>query len=135
MAEATPSSVAMKAPEIDGPERLGRVEVLEHVHEAQDGADDAHRRGEAAGLLERRRAERWRWRMPSISVSSTSRDELGVGAVDDELQALAREGVVDVGELLVERQQAVAARLLGEADELARRGPTRSGCSAANAFL
>ena len=43
--------------------------------------------------------------------------ELGVGAVDDQLQALLGEGVVDLGDLGVERQQSLAARLLGERDE------------------
>ena len=44
-------------------------------------------------------------------------DEVGVGAVDDELQALLDVRVVDLGDLVVERQQAVAAGLLGVADE------------------
>jgi hypothetical protein len=35
-------------------------------------------------------------------------DELRVGAVDDELQALARVGVLDPFELLLEGEQAVA---------------------------
>jgi hypothetical protein len=45
-------------------------------------------------------------------------DELGIGAVDDQLQALAGERVLDAGQLLVEGQEPVAARLLGVADEL-----------------
>ena len=45
-------------------------------------------------------------------------DEVGVRAVDDELQALLGERVLDVLDGLVEGQQAVAARLLGVADEL-----------------
>ena len=45
-------------------------------------------------------------------------DEVGVRAVDDELDALLGERVVDLLDRLVERQQAVAARLLGVADEL-----------------
>ena len=43
--------------------------------------------------------------------------ELGVGAVDDQLQALLGELVVDLGDLGVERQQALAPGLLGERDE------------------
>ena len=50
--------------------------------------------------------------------------EVGVGAVDDELQALARERVVDLGDVVLEREQAVAARLLGQLDHLAD-GPGR----------
>jgi len=45
-------------------------------------------------------------------------DELRIGAVDDELQALAGEVVLDLGGLAVEGQQTLASRLLGEADEL-----------------
>jgi hypothetical protein len=42
--------------------------------------------------------------------------EVGVGAVDDELQALAGVRVVDRLHLGLERQQALAAGLLGQAD-------------------
>ena len=58
--------------------------------------------------------------MPSISDSRIVVHEIGVGAVDDQLEALARERVVDLGDVLLEREQAVAARLLGELDHLAR---------------
>ena len=42
-------------------------------------------------------------------------DELRVGAVDDEAQALLEERVVDALRLLLERQQALAAGALGHA--------------------
>ena len=74
-------------------ERLGLVEVLEHVHEAEDRADDAHRRGEAAGLLERLGAPAaWRLRIAVVLGLEHLGDELGVRAVDDELQALRVNG-------------------------------------------
>ena len=44
-------------------------------------------------------------------------DDLGVGAVDDELQSLLGELVVDLLDLGVERQKTLAARLLGKRDE------------------
>ena len=99
-------------------ERLGLVEVAEHVHEAEDGADDAHGRRVAAGLLERLRRRRVALAHGVVLGLEHVGDEVGIGAVDDELQALAGVGVLDAAELLVERQQAVAARLLGVADEL-----------------
>ena len=46
-------------------------------------------------------------------------DELRVGAVDDEAQALRDERVVDALRLLLERQQALAAGALGHPDERA----------------
>ena len=44
-------------------------------------------------------------------------DEVGVDAVDDELQALAGELVVDLADLRVEREQPLAPGLLGQRDE------------------
>ncbi len=114
MAEPTPISVAMNAAEIDGPSVGGRGEVLEHVHEAQHRADDAHRRREAAGLLERRGAGLVA-RGHAVDLGLEDRvHHLGVGAVDDQLQGVAGEGVLDLAELRVEREQALAAGLVGE---------------------
>ncbi len=108
----------MNAAEIDGPSVDGAARFCEHVDEAEDGADDAHRRGEAAGLLERLADGRvTALAMASISDSRIVGDQLGVGAVDDELQAVAGERVLDLAELRVERQQAVATGLVGERDE------------------
>ena len=45
-------------------------------------------------------------------------DDLGVAAVDHQLDALAHELVVERGGLVFERQQAFAARLLGERDQV-----------------
>jgi hypothetical protein len=56
--------------------------------------------------------------MPMVGAKPHLGDHVGVGAVDDELQAAAHELVLDGGELVVERQQPVPARLLGKADEL-----------------
>jgi hypothetical protein len=87
------------------------------VHEPHHRADDPHRRREAAGLLERRGA---RGVAGGHAVDLGLEDvahELGIGAVDDQLQPLAGELVVDLVELRVERQQALAAGLLGERDE------------------
>ena len=98
MAEPTPSSVAMNALEIDGPEGGRRSEVLQHVHETHHRADDAHRRGEAAGLLERRGAGVVaRDHAVDLGLQDLA-DELGVDAVDDELQALAGELVLDLAD-------------------------------------
>src|SRR4051812_24435898 len=44
-------------------------------------------------------------------------DELGVGAVHHELEALLGEGILELGDLVVERQEALAASALGEAHE------------------
>ncbi len=94
-----------------------RRQVLEHVDEPHHRADDPDRRGEAAGLLEREHASVVPGRHPvDLGVEDVAH-ELGVGAVDDQLQALLGERVVDLGDLGVERQQALAARLLGERDE------------------
>ena len=99
LAAPTPISVAMKAAEIEGPERGGRGEVLQHVHEAQDRADDAHRRGEAAGLLERRGGGLVA-RGHAVDLGLEDRvHHLGVGAVDDQLQGVAGERVLDLAEL------------------------------------
>ena len=95
LAEATPSSVAMNAAEIDGPSVSGASRLLEHVDEAEDGADDAHRRGVAAGLLERLRAGRVALAHGVVLGLEDVGDEVGVGAVDDELQALRGERVLD----------------------------------------
>ncbi len=103
LAEPTPISVAMKAAEIDGPERGGRCQVLQHVHQAEDGADDPHRRREAAGLLERRGADGVAGGH-AVHLGLEDRvDHLGVGTVDYQLQGVAGEGILDLGELGVER--------------------------------
>ena len=99
-------------------ERLGLVEVAEHVDEAEDGADDAHRRGVAAGLVERLHSRRVALAHGVVLGLEDVGDEVGVGAVDDELQALLGVRVLDRAGDLVEGQQAVAARGLGVADEL-----------------
>ena len=62
-------------------------------------------------------------------------DEVGVGAVDDELDALARERVLDALDRLVEGQQAVAARLVGEADELVDAADEVEVVGGMNAFM
>ena len=59
---------------------------------------------------------------------------LGVGAVDDELQGVAREVVVDLAELGVEREQALAASLVGERHERSS-CPRMSGGSAEKTSL
>ena len=111
-------SVAMKAPEIDGPRVSGALRLLEHVHEAHDGADDAHRRGEAAGRLEQLGALLVaRGHGVDLDLEDLAH-EVRVGAVDDELHALLGEGVLDLLEIGLEGQQAVLAGPLGEADEL-----------------
>jgi hypothetical protein len=61
-------------------------------------------------------------------------DDLGVGAVDDELHALPRERIVDLLDLVVEREQALASGLLGELDDLVDLGPV-VGRTVENAFL
>ena len=76
-------------------ERLGLVEVAEHVDQAEDGADDAHRRGVAAGLVERLHARGVALAHGVVLGLEDVGDEVGVGAVDDELQALAGERVLD----------------------------------------
>ena len=99
-------------------ERLGLVEVAEHVDEAEDGADDAHRRGVAAGLVERLHGRGVALAHGVVLGLEDVGDEVGVGAVDDELQALLGVRVLDRAGDLVEREQAVAAGGLGVADEL-----------------
>ncbi len=90
-----------------GAERRRCGEVLQHVDEPHDRADDPHRRREAAGLLERRRA-RMVARAHAVDLGLQHlADEVGVDAVDDELEALAGELVVDLVDLLVEREQAL----------------------------
>ena len=98
--------------------RLG--EVREDDDEAEDRADDAHRRRVAAGRLE--------YLGLVLAVLLEDRDVvleelaegLGVRAVDDVAQALLEERVLPGVEglhVLLEGQKAVAARLLGEGDE------------------
>ena len=118
-AEPTPISVARNAAAISGPERGRVVEVVHHVHEAEHRADDAHRRRERAGLHERGRGPApWRLRMRLVLRVEHGGHQVGVRAVDDELDALLGERVVDLLDRLVEGQEAVAARLLGVADDL-----------------
>ena len=87
------------------------------MHQAHDGADDAHRRREAAGLVEHRGADVVAGDHAVDLGFQHLADKVRVDAVDDQLKALAGELVVDLGDTLVERQQAFAARLLGQRDE------------------
>ena len=117
MAEPTPIRVAMKAEEIEGPSVAGAdrfwstwtspmtVPMIPIV-----GANPpAFSNGEHAGVVPGGHTV-------DLGLEDVA-DELGVGAVDDQLEALLGERVVDLGDLGVERQQALASRLLGERDE------------------
>ena len=102
---------------MDGPERRRVGEVLEHGDEAHHRADDPHGRREARGLLE------------GVGVGGVAvghavdlhlhdlAHDLGVGAVDHELHALAGELVVDVPHVLVQREEPLAPGPLGEVGE------------------
>ena len=93
------------------------------MHEAEHGADDPHRRGKAAGLLERGRTDGVPRGHPIDLGFHDHVDHLRVGAIDDQLQGVAREAVVDLLELGVERKQSVAARLVSERDEEVQAAP------------
>ena len=134
-AEPTPISVARNAAAISGPSVDGLVEVVHHVDEAEDRADDAHRRRERAGLHERRAAGDVALAHRLVLGVEHGGDQVGVGAVDDELDALLGERVVDLLDRLVEREQAVAARLLGVADDLVRRARPGRGRRGMIAFM
>ena len=97
------------------------------MHEAEDGAEDA--RASARSRRASRRASRscaWRPTMPSISDRRIASTTIESVPSTIELDALARELVVDLLELRLEREQALAARLLGEADHLPAPRPCRS---------
>ena len=116
-AAPTPSSVAMNAVEIAGPSIEGFARFWSTCTSPITVPMIPIVGREAAGLLERGRAGGVaRRHAVDLGVEDLAH-ELRVGAVDDELKALAREVVVDLGELRVERQQALAARLLGERDD------------------
>jgi hypothetical protein len=97
--------VATNALAISGPRDSGAGEVLQHVDQADDGADDAdgrrvaaHRREELGGDLV----------LALLGGDLTLEDGaqlLGVGAVDAHLQATLEERVVDVLDLRLEGQE------------------------------
>ena len=76
-------------------ERRRRSRFASTWIEAEDGADDAHGRGVAAGLVERLRSRRVALAHGVVLGLEDVGDEVGVGAVDDELQALLGERVLD----------------------------------------
>ena len=100
-------------------ERPRVVEVLEDVDERHDGAEDPEGRREAAG------------RRPEVGVVLMALshpvdlgledrpDQVGVGAVHHELQALLGVLVVDLRQVVLQREQALLTGLLGELDHLA----------------
>ena len=117
LAEPTPISVAMNAEEIEGPSVAGADRFWSTCTRPITVPMMPDRRREPAGLLERRDAGVVAGgHTVDLRVEDVAH-QLGIGAVDDELQALLGEGVVDLGDLGVERQQSLAARLLGERDE------------------
>ena len=130
LAEPTPISVAMNAVEIDGPEGRRRRQVLEHVHEAHDGADDPDRRREPARLLERRRPGRMTSRHPVDLGFEDVAHERGVAAVDDELQPLAGELVVDLRRASASRASSPSRRACSASETSSETRACRSGGSA-----
>ena len=92
----------------------GVAETLEHGDQPEHGPDDAQRRREAAHRHEDRLGlgvallDEEHFGLENLA------DDVGVAAVDHQLDALAHELVVEFGGLVLERQQTFAARLLGE---------------------
>ena len=108
-------ATAMWAPSLS---RLG--EVGKDDDEAENGADDAHRGRETAGRLEDLGLVLAVLLEDRDIVLQELAEGLGVRAVDDVAQALLEEGIllgVEGLHVLLEGQQAVSARLLGQGDE------------------
>ena len=96
------------------------AEVLQHVDQADDRADDADRRGVAAHVGEELRALLVGRPLGRDLPLEDVPQLLGVGAVDGGLQAVPQEVVVDPLGRLLQREQPLAARALGQADDRSR---------------
>ena len=117
LADMTPHRVATNAPAIRWPSLSGCGQVLQHVHQAHDGADDADGRRVAAGVGEELRGLLV-GRPLGVDLGLEDLAQLlGVGAVDGHLTPLREEVVVDALDRVLEGQQALAAGLLGEVDD------------------
>ena len=91
--------------------------MAEHVHQAHDGADDAHRRCEATRRLEHRVFALVPLGHRGDIGFHDLAHQLGIGAVDDQQHALPNRLVVDLAGFAFQRQQAFAAGALGQPHE------------------
>ena len=90
----------------------------ENQNEAHDRSDDAHGRGESAGGLEETASSIMRGSMMEQVALQHLDEDLRLGAVDDQAQALAQRLVLEVFHRVLEAEDAVPARLFGELQEL-----------------
>ena len=93
---------------------LNVVEVLHDLDESEDGAEDADGGGEAAGGLEDGGEAFFDFGGGVEADLHDFAQLAGLGAVDGERQGLAKEGVFDGLQIVVERDDAIAASLVGE---------------------
>ncbi len=103
----------------DAVAELARIgEVLHHGHEAEHRADDAERGRIDAHAFEHLGCARVRGFARVELDFQRGADRLRLAAVDDELQALAHEGVTLLLELLLEAEQTLLARDDAPLDDL-----------------
>ena len=93
---------------------FGVAHRAQHLDEADQRADHAHRRCRIADRLEDRLAVAMALQRELEILRQDRAHDCGVVPVDDEIQRLPEELVGDVG--FLERQQAARARVVGEID-------------------
>ena len=93
------------------------IEVLHDLDESEDGADDSDGWGEASGGFIDAGQLVFGFGAGVEFKLHDGAQLAGLGAIDGEHEGAAHEGIGDVGQFGVERDDAVAARLLGQFGE------------------